>query len=178
MKLREATTTEIEQIWDVLENAKGRPKSGDFLNGFPLHSTAWYSMELEDGQVENVFLFWDGSAWDESLSVHPRRLKVGVEDFIKLDKAGKQVQRPQLGDIREIKRKMRSGEFRHVESFLILASYNFDSSLVVLDGNHRIVAAFWCTVEANDWRYIPRTAWLGVSPNMSSYPYYSRIHGT
>jgi hypothetical protein len=59
-----ATDAEVNEIIRILVKARERPGSDDFLDGFPwTKHIQWYRIEeLTTYDLENVYLFWDGTA--------------------------------------------------------------------------------------------------------------------
>ena len=135
----------------------------------------WYGAELEHGELENLFLFWDGSAWSESPHKLPRRLINGVADFMRIENDPTQSSNVHLNQIKEWLNKYEADEIRSNETFLILGGIDQNSSLIILDGNHRISAALWQATRSKDRSQLPQKAWIGLSPDMICYMYYQRI---
>lgn len=59
--------------------------------------------------------------------------------------------------------------------FLIVVTRDTQGSLMILDGNHRAVAAQWWTTESGGQEHLPQHAWMGLAPDMGDYPYYQRV---
>jgi len=175
MKLVLATLSEIERILIELENAKKRYKSADFLDGFPRESVKWYSTDLECTQLENLFLFWDGSAWGESPHELPRRLKDGVEAFARIENDPGESDNAHLNKVKSLLQKWEAGEIRNDKAFLILGGIDQDARMIILDGNHRVSAALWWAIRSRDRTRLPLRIWLGLSPEMINYGNYRRI---
>lgn len=135
----------------------------------------WYGAELEHGELENIFLFWDGSAWGESPHQLPRRLIHGVADFMRIENDPTQSNNVHLDQIKEWLNKYEAGDIRSNETFLILGGIDQNNSLIILDGNHRISAALWQATRSKDRSRLPRKAWIGLSPDMRCYVNYQRI---
>ncbi len=173
MKLKPAADNEIERVVEELERGKSRPKSGDFLHGFPWKSTRWYQAVLEYTEFENLFLFWTGSAWDEIGHMLPRRLKDGVASFVRIDLL--QSDNIHLKEVKHWLSKCEVGEFRYSDPFFILGGQDQDSRLVILDGNHRAVAILWWMSRGENWGKTPLVGWLGLSPDMGEYQPYRRV---
>ena len=176
MILTAATDNDVGRIVFTLAEARKRPRSEDFLNGFPWTSVCWYTVEaLGIAELEQLFLFWDGSAWGESVARPPRRLRQGAEDFARV--AG-DIRTPNIDHLVDILRhrdRYRTGAWTD-ETFLIAIGHNEHSPLMILDGNHRAVAALWCAMESGQQAHLPHTAWLGLSSNMANcYPPYQHI---
>lgn len=170
MRLEPATNNEIRRITKELEFGKSRPKSSDFLEGFPWGSVAWHKVILELAEFENLFLFWTGSAWGETTHMPPRRLKDGVRAFRHIDS-----QKSSNLHLEEVKRwvtKCQTGTFRFGEPFLILGGQDQHSRLLILDGNHRAAAVLWWTIQSAGRGMTPTKGWLGLSPDMKMYRYY------
>jgi hypothetical protein len=156
-----------------LENSKKRPKSGDFLDGFPWKSVTWHKATLEYNEFENLYLFWSGSAWEKVRP--PHKLKDGVMAFIQLDKDESHLANVHLIQIHDWLKRYEAGIVHSNQPFLILAGLHSNSRLIILDGNHRAAAALWWATQSGDSSKIPLSAWLGFSPNMGDYSYYQRI---
>lgn len=175
MKLDLATLSEIRWILIELENAKRRYKSADFLDGFPWESVKWYRADLEYSELENLFLFWDGSAWGESPQKLPRKLKDGVNAFARIESDPRQANKVHLREIKGWLRKYEAGETRNDEPFLILGGIDQNRQLIILDGNHRVSAALWWAIRSGDRTRLPLKAWVGLSPDMIKYGQYRRL---
>ncbi len=172
MKLEPATDNDIRWITDELENGKKRPQSADFLDSFPWGTVSWFRAVLEYAELENLFLFWDGSAWGMP-SPLPRTLRDGVITFTQI--ALQQPNNVHLNQIQAWLKRCETGELQHNEPILILGGQDQQSPLMILDGNHRAVAALWWSMESGDQSQIPLNAWVGLSPDMIHYMYYQRI---
>ena len=170
-----ATDKQIEWIRSKLESAKNRLKSGDFLHGFPWESTIWYGCDLEHSELERLFLFWDGEAWDESPTKLPRRLWEGVSGFMQIESDPKRLNTDHLNEIIVWLKRYEKSEIHDSEPFLILAGIDKNNPLLILDGNHRVSAALWWADKNKDRSKIPQKAWIGLSPDMVRYWYYYRI---
>ena len=166
---------EVGAVIYILCEARKRPHSGDFLKRFPWTSIKWYMVELEDSDLENLFLFWDGTAWGESGQIPPRTLHYGVEDFRRIASDTLKPNHDHFVDILRCRDRYRAGESQTEEPFLILAGVDDRYPLLIIDGNHRAVAALWWARESGNRDQLPRTAWLALSPHMVEYPFYSRL---
>ncbi len=162
MRIRPATQVEIGWIRNQLESATRRPKSGDFLDGFPKDAVRWFRADLEVGDFGNLFLFWDGVAWGEETSSQLRRLPQGVEDFRRLAADPSDKSLPHLVEIQKRVVEIQTGQFRSSEPYLVMAGEDANGRMIILDGNHRAAAAFWWAQETGDSRCLPRTALLGL----------------
>jgi len=177
MKCIRATGIEIQRILDVLDNAKKRLSSENFLVGFPIESTKWFKCRLKETNLGDLYLFWDGIAWDESGDVPPRILKDGVKDFKRIGNNPIHDNPEILNDIFKRMNQLKLGEMPSGETFPILVSNNESNPLLILDGNHRL-AAFWWKNFKIDRKAIDRIFWIGYSPDMKDYYYYRRILST
>lgn len=175
MKFESVTDTELKYIVTELENAKLRPRSGDFLDGFPWGSANWYRVGLEPPELENVYLFWNGIAWGRSGSEPPRTLKDGALAFKQIGNDPAQFNNERLKQVKGWLEKCRSGKFKADQPFLILAGLNHGSPFIILDGNHRAAAVLWWAIESGDQRQLPLSAWVGLSPQMNQYQHYREI---
>ncbi len=174
MILISAASDDAEWITNKLEKGKERPKSGDFLDGFPWKSVNWYKASLEYNEFEDLFLFWNGLAWGES-SHQSRRLKDGARDFIRIANDPHYVDNVHLNEITNLSRKFRDGSFHNTERFLILGGLSQSSRLIILDGNHRAAASLWWAIESGDHSRVPLSAWVGLSSDMILYSHYRRV---
>ena len=76
------TNKDVGHLIFTLAEARKRPQSENFLEGFPWLSVIWYKVEdLAVLEFENLYLFWDGVAWGNKEEL-PRRLKQGTKDFM------------------------------------------------------------------------------------------------
>ena len=175
MRCYPATELQIKGILHTLESSREKTDSSDFLNGFPWEHTNWYSCQLEYSNVESLFLFWDGTAWGESLDKPPRRLDEGASCFIRITSDPIQSNNTHLKRIKYWLKKYEAGEILNSEHFLILAGLNENSPLLILDGNHRLSAAMWWAIKKRDLSELPRMAWIGFSNEMKNYMFYARI---
>ena len=172
MRLESATENDIRGITEELERAKQRPQSGDFLEGFPWETVKWSRAVLEYAEFENLFLFWDGSAWGIP-SPLPRTLRDGVIAFAQI--ASQQPNNIHLGQIQAWLQKCKTGELRHNEPLFILGGQDEHSRLLILDGNHRAAAVLWWFMQSGGHSQLPLNAWVGLSPDMVRYRYYQRL---
>ena len=175
MRCNPATNPQIKMILHELECAKERTDSSDFLVGFPLENTIWYSCKLEYNELESLFLFWDGNAWGEDVSIPPRRLDEGVLAFMQIANESSQPNNVHLNQIKDWLNKYEESEIQNTESFLILGGLDEKSPLLILDGNHRASAALWWAIKNGDRSKLPENAWIGLSQKMVCYQYYWRI---
>ena len=173
MELVYATDVEISWIVNELELSKKRPKSGDFLEGFPWESIRWWKATLEDEEFENLFFFWDGIAWGKSSHLS-YTLKDGVLVFSQISNTPAGLRNVHLDQINGWLEKYRNKTFQNNDTFLILGGLDQNSSLMILDGNHRAAAALWWAMECDDRNHIPSNAWVGLSPEMINYFAYRR----
>jgi len=174
MKLDPATSSEIACILREVENAKRRYQSADFLDGFPWGSVRWYRADLEHTELENLFLFWDGSAWGESPQILPRRLKDGVKAFVQIENDPRQASNVHLNQIKSWLEKCEAGGIPNEQPSLILGGVDQGSRLIILDGNHRVSADLWCAIRSGDRIRLPLKAYLGLSLDMIKYGQYRR----
>ena len=58
---------------------------------------------------------------------------------------------------------------------MIVVARDPQGPLMILDGNHRAVAAQWWATESGGQEHIPQHAWMGLSPDMGDYAYYQRV---
>lgn len=165
-----ADPLDIDTIRKVLLEATKRPHSGDLLNDFPWESTLWYSAKFEDSEFENLYLLWDGSAWKEC-SPLPRIVSKGLRDFKRLKRKSRNQWTRQLIDLVDYTPDSDADQ----QSLLILISKCNESPLMILDGNHRAVSFLCQAYKAGSRVFIPTCAWVGISPQMASYPQYARI---
>lgn len=175
--VRQANDEEFFGIIKTLCAATERPHSESFLARFPWTSTTWRLAEFENDDLENLFLFWDGSAWGEDPKKPPRRLKQGVKDFMAF--AG-DITKPNYQhyvEILKLRDDFRTGYklTRHPELIVIGDNHGPNSSFMILDGNHRAVAALWWAYEKESREHLPHQLWLGLSPQMSHYDGFKRI---
>jgi|SRR5579859_4399817 len=175
MKLSPATEYDVRQIFVELDKQSHLPLSGDFLLGFPTTSVSWHKAELDIQEFENLYLFWDGSAWGQNYNEPPRTLKEGVPAFQQIDGDATQPDNNHLKQIKSCLEKLRAREFETDRPFLILAGDATSKHFIILDGNHRAAAAYWWSLEAHGLTWLPLVAWVGLSPEMLHYSFYSRI---
>ena len=134
----------------------------------------WYRIEkLTTYDLENVYLFWDGTAWGEG-STLPRRLKQGTETFRAMVGNIYQPNFEHMTDILKARDRYRAG-YEEQETFLILIAQNFNGPFLILDGNHRAVAGLWWHYESGKTTHLPKTAWIGISDWMKDYRYYNFV---
>ena len=75
------TNRDMGRILFTLAEARQRPQSADFLEGFPWLSVIWYKVEqLDVAEFEHLYLLWDGVAWGTPGAL-PRRLKKGPKSL-------------------------------------------------------------------------------------------------
>ena len=169
------TNKDVGHIIFTLAEARKRPQSEHFLEGFPWLSITWYKVEkLQVSEFENLYLLWDGVAWGQQDAL-PRRLKQGTNDFVDLvaDHRG----RPHFGHMQAILEQRdgyRAGQTDD-KPFLIVVARDTQGPFLLLDGNHRAVAAQWWTTESGGQNHRPQHAWMGLSPDMGAYASYQRV---
>ena len=62
--LSRVTNKDVGHLIFTLADARKRPQSENFLEGFPWLTVIWYKVEeLAVPEFENLYLFWDGVAW-------------------------------------------------------------------------------------------------------------------
>ena len=174
MKCISATRSEIQCILDVLNEAKKVRNSENFLCGFPDESTKWFMCELKVTFLGDLYLFWDGKAWEEPEKKTPRRVKQGVKDFKRIKIDSKPTNTNHLNKIIKLKKKIESSNFQNLEPFPILVGLNKGSPILILDGNHRLAALWWATPKRSRSK-LDIKFWVGFSLDMKRYKYYARI---
>ena len=179
MECRSATKNNIQEIKIELRKAKEKKYSGNFLKGFPWNSTDWCKCDLKGTNLGDLYLFWDGSGWGESKDIPPRMLEVGVKDFKRIADNQNQENPYHLKKIiKYMKKNKKAGNsLRGSGTSPILVSVDKNMPLLILDGNHRLVT-YWWKNSGKDRNSIDKTFWVGFSPNMNNYYYYSRIPST
>jgi hypothetical protein len=94
------TNKDVGHLIFTLADARKRPQSENFLEGFPWLTVIWYKVEeLAVPEFENLYLFWDGMAWGHKEEL-PRRLKEGTKDF--MDMVADNIGRPHFGHMQAI----------------------------------------------------------------------------
>ena len=170
------TNRDMGRILFTLADARKRPQRADFLEGFPWLSVTWYKVEmLEVAEFEHLYLCWDGVAWGKPGEL-PRRLKDGTQEF--MDMGAEHIARPHFGylqDILEQRDLYRAGHADEKKPFLIVVARDVQGPFMILEGNHRAVAAQWCATESGKQDSIPRHAWMGLSPRMGDYRDYQHV---
>jgi hypothetical protein len=169
------TNKDVGHLIFTLAEARKRPQSENFLEGFPWLSVIWYKVEeLAVPEFENLYLFWDGVAWGNKEEL-PRRLKQGTKDF--MDMVADNIGRPHFGHMQAIleQRDVYRAGPTDDKPFLIVVARDTQGPFMILDGNHRAVAAQWCATESGGQEHIPQYAWMGLSPDMGDYAYYQRV---
>jgi hypothetical protein len=58
---------------------------------------------------------------------------------------------------------------------LIVVARDVQGPFMILDGNHRAVAAQWYATESGTQDALPRHAWMGLSPSMGDYRDYQHV---
>lgn len=176
MKCRSAKENEIKEIKKVLTEAKSVTYSENFLDDFPFQSTEWFNCNLNKESLGNLYLFWDGCAWGESKDVPPRMLKVGVEDFKRIAGDPNKENPHHLQNIlKNMKKYTKTGNsLKGSGECPILISIDKAKPLLILDGNHRFVAYWWKSSEVDQNR-VDKNIWIGFSPDLNNYKYYSRV---
>lgn len=171
MECISATESERHCIKDVLEKAKKRKDSRYFLDGFSFKSTKWFSSKLNETELGDLFLFWDGSAWGEYGDKRQRTLKDGVKEFIAIDKDSSRTKTDQFNDIKKMLKNKPAGEMPNSDSFPIIVGLDKSSPLLILDGNHRLSTLWWANLRENRIKMLI-DVWLGYSPDLNDYRYY------
>jgi len=159
----------------TLAEARKRPQCEDFLEGFPWLSMPWYKVEkLTVTEFEALYLCWDGMAWGKQEAL-PRRLKQGTQEFMDLVTAHRE--RPHFGHMQAIleQRDVYRSGYTDDKPFLIVVARDTAGPFMMLEGNHRAVAAQWWAIESGQQAHLPRYAWMGLSPDMGVYPSYQRV---
>ena len=174
MKCSSVTKSMMELILDVLEDAKSRKYSKNFLDDFPSDSTNWFNCKINKANLGNLYLFWDGIAWREPDILTPRKVKHGVIDFKKINYDAKLMNTTQLNEIINLKKNIETSNFQNSEPFPILIGLDKGSPLLILDGNHRL-AALWWAARKNNQINLNISVWIGFSPDMIKYNYYERL---
>ena len=163
------------RILFTLADARKRPQDADFLEGFPWLSVTWYKVEqLEVAEFEHLYLVWDGVAWGKPGEL-PRRLKAGTKEF--MDLVAENIGRPHFGHMTAILEQRdvyRAGQ-TDAKPFLIVVARDVQGPFMILEGNHRAVAAQWCATESGKQGSVPHHAWMGLSPHMGDYRYYQHV---
>lgn len=172
---RSAQDGEVWQIIRTLYDATQRRNSENFLNGFPWATVFWHLATFEKEDFEELFLFWDGSAWGESSNIPPRRLKEGTRRFMSFVGDISKPNFEHFVDILRWRDHFRSGREMPGKLIIVGEGERLKGRFMILDGNHRAVAALWWVYEANRRNHLPMDAWLGLSPQMSCYPPFSLI---
>lgn len=169
------TNRDMGRILFTLAEARQRPQNADFLEGFPWLSVIWHKVEqLDVAEFEHLYLLWDGVAWGKPGEL-PRRLKEGTQEF--MDMVAENIGRPHFGHLRDILEQRdayRAGQ-TDAKPFLIVVARDVQGPFLLLDGNHRAVAAQWCATESGKQDAVPHHAWMGLSPRMGDYRYYQRV---
>ncbi len=169
------TNRDVGRILFTLADARKGPQRDDFLEGFPWLSMTWYKVEkLAVSEFEDLYLCWDGVAWGNKEEL-PRRLKQGTKDF--MDLVADDIGRPHFGHMQAILEQRDVYRAGHTDDkpFLIVVARDTEGPWMILDGNHRAVAAQWWAIESGRQEHLPRHAWMGVSPDMGAYPSYQRV---
>ena len=169
------TNRDVGRILFTLADARKRPQHDDFLEGFPWLSMTWYKVEkLAVSEFENLYLCWDGVAWGNKEEL-PRRLKQGTKDF--MDLVADDIGRPHFGHMQAILEQRDVYRAGHTDDkpFLIVVARDTEGPCMILDGNHRAVAAQWWAIESGRQEHLPRHAWMWLSPDMGAYPSYQRV---
>ena len=160
---RQVTDDEMGRILKEFCQATQRPMSGNFLDRFPWRSTEWFQARLEEGDFEDLFLYWYGEAWNEPNIRYCRTLHAGVDRFREMQDNHSDYCTDHVRGILK-KRDWHAPE----ETFLILAASSTKGPFMILDGNHRAVA-LWNAAENSPSASLPSLAWVGISPEMPSY---------
>ena len=174
MKCSSVTESMKELILEVLEDAKSRKYSKNFLDEFPIDSTKWFNCKINKAILGNLYLFWDGKAWRQPKILTSRKVKYGVIDFKKIKYDPKQTNPSHLNEIIDLKKKIETSNFQNSEPFPILVGLDKSGPLLILDGNHRLAALWWASTENNQIN-LDINIWLGISPDISKYKYYEPL---
>jgi hypothetical protein len=169
------TNRDMGRILFTLAEARKRPQSADFLEGFPWLSVTWYKVEqLDVAEFEHLYLCWDGVAWGKPGEL-PRRLKDGTQEF--MDLVAENIGKPHFGHMRDILEQRDVYRAGHADEkpFLIIVARDVQGPFMILDGNHRAVAAQWCAAESGTQDSVPHHAWMGLSPSMGDYRDYQHV---
>ena len=169
------TNRDMGRILFTLAEARKPPQSADFLEGFPWLSVTWYKVEkLDVAEFAHLYLCWDGVVWGKPGAL-PRQLKEGTQEF--MDMVAENIGRPHFGHLRAIldhHDSYRTGQIDD-KPFLIVVARDVQGPFMILDGNHRAVAAQWCATESGKQDAVPRHAWMGLSPSMCDYRDYQHV---
>jgi hypothetical protein len=169
------TNKDMGRILLTLAEARKRTQHGEFFEGFPWLSVTWYKVEtLEVAEFEHLYLCWDGMVWGTPGAL-PRQLKDGTQAF--MDLVAENIGRPHFGHLRDILEQRdvyRAGQTDE-KPFLIIVARDVQGPFMILEGNHRAVAAQWCATESGMQDAVPRHAWMGLSPHMGDYRDYQHV---
>lgn len=175
--LKLAENSNIENILYRLMKAKDEPKSHDFLTGFPWQSIIWYWAEISTSDLAKIHIFWDGSAWGEQNSLHPRNLQKGTKDFQILQQDA--LKPDPVHFMKVLQHRLSFVNDRHevtANELMILGGQSIDMPSIILDGNHRAIAALWSEDFTGKATGYLKNAWVGVSPEIkNSYPKYQLL---
>ena len=164
---RPVSPDEANGIRKILQQATRRERSQDFLDGFPWESTCWFQASLGEGEVESLYLFWDGMAWNEPNTPSLRTVRAGLDGFRRMYR-----ERPEhwTCHLNEIRDKLGKHAWTSLEEpFPILIATSTRGPFIILDGNHRAVAALWDVLEISSYTGLPSRVWVGLSPDMSRF---------
>jgi hypothetical protein len=174
-RISRVTNRDMGRILLTLAEARQRPQHGAFLEGFPWLSVTWYKVEqLDVTEFAHLYLCWDGMAWGQPGAL-PRRLKDGTQAF--MDLVAENISTPHFGHLRDVLEQRdlyRAGQ-TDAKPFLIIVARDGQGPFMLLEGNHRAVAAQWCATESGTPDAVPRHAWMGLSPHMGDYRDYQRV---
>jgi hypothetical protein len=164
------------RILFTLAEARKPPQSADFLEGFPWLSVTWYKVEqLDVAEFEHLYLSWEGGGVWGTPGALPRQLKAGAQELMEM--VTENIGRPHFGHLRDIlgQRDVYRAGHADAKPFLIVVARDVQGPFMILDGNHRAVAAQWYATESGTQDALPRHAWMGLSPSMGDYRDYQHV---
>lgn len=181
IELIPASDDDIKGICLTLHDATNRPKSSDFLDGFPCATVNWYRGSIDEHFLlkRNIYLFWDRMAWDDDYPL-VRSLQKGAEDFMMLDenRDNRGLNQCVIEHINGIKTFVEdfktTGINLNQTDFLILVANNDSGPFLIVDGNHRAAAMLWCLHNSVKLD-LPKNVWLGTCDDMVDYPRYQLV---